>query len=148
MVRFSDGTEGEARPWVFAWHPEMLRGAPALAPSLRPPRATRQPRTTVNMGFKWIEGGGGEQFVRYAWLPEAQEPKVSMKEARARGGTTFPRTWSDASLAARSGSRSSYSWLRREMSWRTRAPLAEGPPAGAGRFAGAHRARHGSRNWR
>lgn len=72
-------------PLAFARHPEMLRNAPALAPSLRPPPSYAATVYYGQHAFKWIDSGGGERFVRYAWLPEASEPKISAKEARARG---------------------------------------------------------------
>ena len=72
-------------PLALARHPEMLRNAPALAPSLRPPPSYAATVYYGQHAFKWIDSGGGERFVRYAWLPEASEPKISAKEARARG---------------------------------------------------------------
>ena len=72
-------------PLVFARHPEMVRNAPALAPSLRPPPSYAAATYHGQHAFKWIDSGGGERFVRYTWLPEATEPRISMTEARARG---------------------------------------------------------------
>ncbi len=72
-------------PLAFARHPEMLRNAPALAPSLRPPPSYATATYYGQHAFKWIDSGGGERFVRYTWLPEAAEPKISAREARARG---------------------------------------------------------------
>ena len=72
-------------PLVFARHPEMVRNAPALAPSLRPPPSYAAATYHGQHAFKWIDSGGGERFVRYTWLPEATEPRISMREARARG---------------------------------------------------------------
>ncbi len=72
-------------PLVFARHPEMVRNAPALAPSLRPPPSYAAATYHGQHAFKWIDSGGGERFVRYTWLPEATEPKISLRGARARG---------------------------------------------------------------
>lgn len=72
-------------PLVFARHPEMVRNAPALAPSLRPPPSYAAATYHGQHAFKWIDSGGGERFVRYTWVPEAREPKISLREARARG---------------------------------------------------------------
>lgn len=72
-------------PLVFARHPEMIRNAPALAPSLRPPPSYACATYYGQHAFKWIDSSGGEQFVRYTWLPEASEPRISLREARARG---------------------------------------------------------------
>ena len=35
--------------------------------------------------YRWIDGGGGERFVRYRWLPTVEEPDLSKQEARRRG---------------------------------------------------------------
>jgi catalase len=72
-------------PMVFARHPEMVRNAPALAPSLRPPPSYAAVVYHGQHAFKWIDSSGGQRFVRYSWRPEATEPKISMREARARG---------------------------------------------------------------
>jgi catalase len=72
-------------PLVFARHPEMLRNAAAVAPSLRPPPSFASTTYYGQHAFRWIDSGGGERFVRYTWLPEATEPKISLREARARG---------------------------------------------------------------
>jgi catalase len=72
-------------PLAFARHPEMLRNAPALAPSLRPPPSYATIPYYGLHAFKWIDSDGGERFVRYTWLPEATAPKISAREARARG---------------------------------------------------------------
>ncbi len=72
-------------PLAFARHPEMLRNAPALAPTLRPPPSYACATYYGQHAFKWIDSGGSERFVRYTWLPEATEPRISSKEARARG---------------------------------------------------------------
>ena len=35
--------------------------------------------------FKWLDGGGGERFVRYTWQPTVDEPDFSREEAKRRG---------------------------------------------------------------
>jgi catalase len=72
-------------PLVFARHPEMLRNAPMLAPSLRPPPSYAAATYHGQHAFKWIDSGGAERFVRYTWLPEARETRISIREARTRG---------------------------------------------------------------
>jgi catalase len=72
-------------PLVFARHPEMLRNGPALAPSLRPPPSYAAATYHGQHAFKWTDAGGGERFVRYTWRPQSREPKISLREARARG---------------------------------------------------------------
>jgi catalase len=72
-------------PLAFARHPEMVRNAPALAPSLRPPPSYAAILYHGVHAFKWIDSAGGERFIRYTWRPEATEPKISLREARSRG---------------------------------------------------------------
>lgn len=72
-------------PLVFARHPEMIRNAPALAQSLRPPPSYTAVRYYGQHAFKWIDSRGGERFVRYTWVPEATVSRISLSEARARG---------------------------------------------------------------
>lgn len=35
--------------------------------------------------FKWVDGQGGEQYVRYHWEPEEEEPRLAALEARDMG---------------------------------------------------------------
>ena len=35
--------------------------------------------------YKWVDAEGGERYVRYTWLPAAEEPYLSMREAKRRG---------------------------------------------------------------
>jgi catalase len=80
---------GRARLWrlplFLATHPETLPALRANAPALKPPASYSTCRYYAIHAFKWIDAGGGERFVRYRWLPEADEPSLSAEEARSRG---------------------------------------------------------------
>jgi catalase len=80
---------GAARLWrlplFLATHPEVLPALRANAPSLKPPTSYATVPYNAVHAFKWIEAGGGERYVRYHWLPEVEEPRLSKDEAKSRG---------------------------------------------------------------
>ena len=80
---------GPARFWrlplFLATHPEALPALSANAPALKPPASYATCRYYAVHAFKWIDAGGGERYVRYSWIPEADEPPLSPEEAKSRG---------------------------------------------------------------
>ena len=80
---------GAARFWrlpVFlATHPEALPALKANAPALKPPASYATCRYYAIHAYKWIDAQGGERYVRYTWIPEANEPPLSPEEAKSRG---------------------------------------------------------------
>ena len=72
-------------PLFFATHPSALLRFPANAAALRPPPSYANCRYFGLHAFKWVDGEGGERFVRYTWLPEAGEERLSPRAARALG---------------------------------------------------------------
>jgi catalase len=80
---------GPARFWrlpVFlATHPEALPALRANAPALKPPASYATCRYYAVHAFKWIDAEGGVRYVRYTWIPEADEPPLSAEEAKSRG---------------------------------------------------------------
>jgi catalase len=80
---------GPARFWrlpVFlATHPEALPALRANAPALKPPASYATCRYYAVHAFKWIDAQGGVRYVRYTWIPEADEPPLSAEEAKSRG---------------------------------------------------------------
>ena len=90
---------GPARLWrlpVFlARHREVLPGLPAAARALKPPASYASCSYYAIHAFKWLAGGGGERWVRYTWVPEADEPPLSTREARARGRDYLQRELRD-----------------------------------------------------
>jgi catalase len=82
-------TPGPGRVWrlplFLATHPEVLPALRANAPTLKPPASYASVKYNAVHAFKWIDGAGGERYVRYHWLPETEEPPLSREEAKSRG---------------------------------------------------------------
>ena len=72
-------------PLFLATHPEALPALRANAAALKPPASYAAVRYYAVHAFKWIDADGGERYVRYRWLPEAEEPPLSQEEAKSRG---------------------------------------------------------------
>jgi catalase len=72
-------------PLFLATHPEALPALKANAPTLKPPTSYASVKYNAVHAFKWIDSGGGERYVRYHWLPETEEPRLSQGEAKSRG---------------------------------------------------------------
>jgi catalase len=72
-------------PLFLATHPEALPALRANAPSLKPPASYAGVKYNAVHAYKWIDSDGGERYVRYHWLPEAEEPPLSSDEAKSRG---------------------------------------------------------------
>jgi catalase len=82
-------TPGAGRVWrlplFLATHPEVLPALRANAPTLKPPASYASVKYNAVHAFKWIDGAGGERYVRYQWLPETEERPLSQEEAKSRG---------------------------------------------------------------
>jgi catalase len=80
---------GAARLWrlpVFlATHPEVLPALRANVPSLAPPTSFATIPYNAVHAYKWIDAQDGERYVRYHWLPETEEPRLSRGDAKSRG---------------------------------------------------------------
>jgi len=72
-------------PLFLAQHPGVLLTLPANLPALRPPESYATCRYYAIHAFKWADSGGGERYVRYTWLPEAGDVRISGGEAKERG---------------------------------------------------------------
>jgi catalase len=72
-------------PLFLATHPQAIPALRANAPTLRPPPSYANCRYYAVHAFKWIDAEGGERFVRYTWLPEAGDERISGEEAKSRG---------------------------------------------------------------
>jgi catalase len=85
LIRASGKGRAWKLPLFLATHPEALPALKANAPALKPPASYATCRYYAVHAFKWIAADGGERYVRYCWLPEADEPPLSSEEARSRG---------------------------------------------------------------
>jgi catalase len=66
-------------------HPEALTVLPRGGPSLLPPSSYAAVPYHGLHAFKWIDGAGGERYVRYEFLPSAPAPRLKPWEARKLG---------------------------------------------------------------
>jgi catalase len=72
-------------PLFLATHPEVLPALRANASALKPPTSYATVKYNAVHAFKWVDAEGGERYVRYHWLPESEEPRLSGEEAKSRG---------------------------------------------------------------
>jgi catalase len=72
-------------PLFMAKHAGALRAMGEALPTLKPPPSYATRRYYPLHAFKWVADDGSERWVRYAWLPEAEEPEISRSEAKKRG---------------------------------------------------------------
>ena len=72
-------------PLFLARHPGVLGVLRKNASGLRPPASYASRPYYAIHAFKWIDGAGGERYVRYRWLPEAHDAGISKAEAKERG---------------------------------------------------------------
>ncbi len=86
LVRASTGAARVWRlPLFLATHPEVLATLGSNVPALKPPSSFATIPYNAVHAYKWVDGDGGERYVRYFWLPEAEEPRLSKDEAKSRG---------------------------------------------------------------
>jgi catalase len=80
---------GIARLWKFpvflARNPGAIPGLGANLAALKPPRSYATIRYYPIHAFKWVSSDGREQYVRYTWVPEAGEERISSREAKELG---------------------------------------------------------------
>jgi catalase len=72
-------------PLFLAHHPEAIPVLPATMPSLLPPSSYATIPYFGLHAFKWIDGDGGERFVRYTLKPAARGARLAPWQARRRG---------------------------------------------------------------
>ncbi len=80
---------GIARLWKFpvflAKHPDAIPGLRANLVALKPAKSYGTRRYFPIHAFKWVNADGGEQYVRYTWVPEAGEQTISQGKAKELG---------------------------------------------------------------
>ena len=82
-------TRGRSRAWKL---PLFLARNPYAVPTLKPNLESLTPPvgyTTLPYfgvhAFRWLDAGGGSRFVRYTFLPEGGDQRLSGEEAKQRG---------------------------------------------------------------
>jgi catalase len=87
LVRAADG--GLARLWklplFLVTHPSVLPALRENAPTLKPPTSYASITYYAIHAFKWIGADGGERWIRYRWVPETPEERISPGEGKERG---------------------------------------------------------------
>jgi len=80
---------GVARAWkiplFLARHPSAIPGLKANLDVLKPRPSFANYTFFAIHAFKWVNSEGGEQYVRYTWIPEAGEETISSSEGKERG---------------------------------------------------------------
>lgn len=80
---------GIARAWkiplFLVRHPSAIPGIKGNLEAVTPRPSFASYRYFAIHAFKWVNAEGGEQYVRYTWLPEAEEEKISPSEGKKRG---------------------------------------------------------------
>jgi catalase len=84
---FVDFTRAGTRKWkVLLYlfrHPEGLRATWGIV-RRAPVPSYANCRYNALHAFKWVDRDGGERYVRYSWVPEGGERKLSRRAARRR----------------------------------------------------------------
>jgi len=72
-------------PLFLARHPRVIPTLPASLAALRPPASYATCRYYAIHAFRFLDAQGGSRYVRYTFLPEAGEERLSPREAKRRG---------------------------------------------------------------
>jgi catalase len=72
-------------PLFLVLHPGVLLTLPANLPALRPPESYATCRYYAIHAFRWLDGEGGARYVRYTWIPELGDVRISGGDAKKRG---------------------------------------------------------------
>ena len=71
--------------WFLARHPRTLAGLRENVAALRPPPSFAARSYFAFHAFRWLDAGGAERYVRYAWRPTVAISDLGRGEAKARG---------------------------------------------------------------
>jgi catalase len=72
-------------PVFLARHPEAVAGLPLNLRALRPPESYATATYYAIHAFRFIDAGGGSNYVRYTIHPEAGDQRIGGREAKRRG---------------------------------------------------------------
>jgi catalase len=76
---------GWRMPMFLARHPGALLTLPPGLPALKPIASYATCAYYGIHAFRFVDSGGGGRYVRYTFVPEAGEQRLSLREARRRG---------------------------------------------------------------
>lgn len=72
-------------PLFLARHPAAIPRLPVNLPTLRPPSSYAGCRYYAIHAYRFLDAEGGSRYVRYTFVPEVEEPRLGLREARHRG---------------------------------------------------------------
>lgn len=72
-------------PLYLLRHPGMLGPLQANMPALRPPASYATCHYYAIHAFRFVDASGGSRYVRYTWIPEAGDTRLTGREAKSRG---------------------------------------------------------------
>jgi catalase len=72
-------------PLMFARHPEAILTLPTNIPALRPPPSYAACSYYAIHAYRFVDADGGSRFVRYTFVPERPEPRLTPWAARRLG---------------------------------------------------------------
>lgn len=72
-------------PAFFARHPKALGVLPGSLAALRPLESYATTTYYALHAFRFVDADGGSRYVRYTFVPEAGETRLSPREAKRRG---------------------------------------------------------------
>jgi catalase len=72
-------------PWFLLRHPEAVGTLPAARQGLRPPNSFATCTFYGLHAFQWVNAQGQARYVRYTFIPEAGDERISSSEAKQRG---------------------------------------------------------------
>ena len=72
-------------PLYLLRHPGMLGPLQANMPALRPPASYATCPYYAIHAFRFVDANGGSRYIRYTWIPEAGDTRLSGREAKSRG---------------------------------------------------------------
>lgn len=72
-------------PLYLLRHPAMLGPLQANMPALRPPASYAACRYYAIHAFRFLDANGGSRYIRYTWIPEAGDARLSGRAAKTRG---------------------------------------------------------------
>jgi catalase len=72
-------------PWFLVRNPQAVGGLPANLPALKPPASYASIPYYAVHAYRWLAADGGERYVRYTFVPQSVQDRISGREAKRRG---------------------------------------------------------------
>lgn len=72
-------------PLYLASHPHVLAAMPANLPTLKPAPSFANLTFRALHAWRWVDAAGGSRYVRYTWVPEAGDVRISVSDAKELG---------------------------------------------------------------